>query len=289
MKHFLSESLIITLLVAAIFGMIYWQGHDYVQESNNLYKQRYIEQHGAEIKTLILGHSQAANGINPWVMGDSVFNMAEPSRILYYDKEILKRDIEFLPNLKVVLYPLLYQIDNGAFFTMESFRTFAIKEYKKAMNIAPPYEYRNYAIKPTIMEVLSKRNYVNQRDCDSLGYISVGNGYSDVADFINIEVCEDSIIAMLCTMAEICDGKDIRFIIVTEPCTNTFNEQVVDVEGIARINSIIDSVKTHYPVEYRNYLNHPCFRDGKLFHSQTHLNNQGATLFTKQIMEDFNL
>ena len=41
MKQFLSESLIVTLLVSVMCGTIYWQGHDYVQESNNLYKQRY--------------------------------------------------------------------------------------------------------------------------------------------------------------------------------------------------------------------------------------------------------
>lgn len=289
MKQFLSESLIITLLVAAICGTIYWQGNDYVQRSNNLYKQRYIEQHGSKIKTLILGHSQGAYGINPWVMGDSVFNMAEPSRILYYDKEILQRNIASLPNLKVVIYPLLYHIDNGAFFRMESFRTFAIKEYKKTMNINPPHEYQNYAVNPTISEVLSIHHYNDMRDCDSLGYISIGVDFSDSKDYIDIEVNEDSIITMLCTMAEICNERNIRFIIVTAPCTNTFNEQVVNPEGVARINRIIDSVKNQYPVEYRNYLNHPHFRISKLFHSQTHLNHHGATLFTKQIIDDFKL
>lgn len=289
MKNFLSEFLIITLLVVVMCGTIYWQGHDYVQESNNLYKQRYIEQHGSEIKTLILGHSQAANGINPWVMGDSVFNMAEPSRILYYDKEILKRNIASLPNLKVVIYPLLYQIDNGAFFTMESFRSFAIKEYKKAMDIDPPYEYRNYVVNPTISDVLSIHHYNNMRDCDSLGYISIGDDFSDSKDYIDIEVNEDSIITMLCNMAEICNERNIRFVIITEPCTNTFNEQVVNAEGVARLYRIVDSVKTYYSVEYHDYHNHPRFRNSELFHSQTHLNHQGATLFTKQIMEDFNL
>ena len=289
MKRFVCEYLFIAVLVAAQCSVIYWQGHDYVQESNNRYKQRYIEQHGEEIKTLILGHSQAAYGINPLVLGDSVFNMAEPSRILYYDKEILKRNITSLPNLKVVIYPLLYQIDNGAFFTMESFRTFAIKEYKKAMYINPPDEYRDYPVKPTTMEVLCKQNYINQRDCDSLGYISVGNDYSDIADYIDIEINEDSIIAMLRTMAEICEERGIKFIIVTEPCTNTFNEQVVNTEGLDRINRIIDSVNNHCPVFYRDYLNHPDFREGKLYHSQTHLNNQGAILFAQRIKLDFNL
>ena len=81
MKHFLSESLIITLLLTAICGMIYWQGHDYVLESNNLYKQRYIEQHGAEIKTLILGHSQDAYGINKSILDRKTWSSYSMDRL----------------------------------------------------------------------------------------------------------------------------------------------------------------------------------------------------------------
>lgn len=289
MKNFLSETLIVTLLVAALCGTIYWQGHNYVQESNNLYKQRYIEQHGAEIKTLILGHSQAANGINPWVMGDSVFNMAELSRILYYDKEILVRNITKMPNLKAVIYPLMYQIDNGAFFTIESFRNYSIKEYYKAMEIRPPYEYRNNPIKPTIGEVLCIQNYANRKDCDSLGYMTLGDGISDSKDFIDIEINEDSIVAMLITMARTCTNHEVRFIIVSMPCNNTFKNQSINHAGIDRIYRIINSVNNRYPIEFCNYLNHPGFQKDELFSSQTHFNNRGATLFAKQLKKDFNL
>ena len=41
MKRFVCEFLFIVVLVTAQCGVIYWQGHDYVQESNNRYKQRY--------------------------------------------------------------------------------------------------------------------------------------------------------------------------------------------------------------------------------------------------------
>lgn len=290
MKHFLFESLIITLLVVVMCGTIYWQGHDYVQESNNLYKQRYIEQHGSEIKTLILGHSQAANGINPWVMGDSVFNMAELSRILYYDKEILLRNISSMPNLKAVIYPLMYQLDNGAFFEREGFRVFSITDYKKSMGINPPAEYEdNSPYKPAISEVLNYHFYISTRDCDSLGYVTLGDSYSDAIDFIDTEVNDDNIIDMLRTMAKACNTHGVRFIIVSMPCHNTFNSQSVDPAGLARIERIIDSVKVKYPVEYGNYINHPNFRGDEIYQRQTHLNHKGATKYSQQIKNDFDI
>jgi hypothetical protein len=44
MKRFVCEFLFIAVLVAAQCGVIYWQGHDYVHDSNNLYKYNYIQQ-----------------------------------------------------------------------------------------------------------------------------------------------------------------------------------------------------------------------------------------------------
>ena len=290
MKGFISDFEKAAIVVFIAFLSIFIMGRNYVQESNNLYKQRYIEQHGAEIKTLILGHSQAANGINPWVMGDSVFNMAELSRILYYDKEILKRNIALMPNQKIVIYPMLYQIDNGAFFENESFREFSINDYKKNMGINPPAEFDdNSPYRPRIFDVLNYHYYVSTRDCDSLGYLTLGDSSSDAIDFINTEVNEDNIVTMLCTMARVCNMHGVRFIVLSMPCNNTFNKQSVDSMGLVRVERIIDSVKEKYPVEYGNYLNHPDFRSDGLFQRQTHLNHKGATLFALRIKKDFNL
>lgn len=215
--------------------------------------------------------------------------MAEPSRILYYDKEILVRNIHFMPNLKVVIYPMLYQIDNGAFFTQDGFREYSVKEYKRTMGIKAPYEFRWVSDKPTLGEILSIHHFASNRECDSLGYITMGDGFSDTKDYIDIVVNEDSIVAMLSTMAKTCDERGIRFIVVMEPCTNTFNSQSVDSIRLAMIDRIIDSVREKYPMEYHDYLNHPDFRSIEMFHSQTHLNHKGATIFAQRIKEDCGL
>lgn len=289
MKRFVVEYLFVAVLVAAQCGVIYWQGHDYVHDSNNLYKYNYIHQHGKEIKTLILGHSQAANGINPWVMGDSVFNMAELSRIMYYDKEILVRNISAMPNLKAVIYPLMYQLDNGAFFTQDCFREYSIKEYKSTMGISAPYDFRDISDTPTLGEVISIHHFASTTDCDSLGYMSLGEGVSDSKDYIDIEIDEDSIVDMLCTMARTCDEYGVRFIVIIMPYNNTFNTHAVDSAGLNRIYRIVDSVGTMYPVEFCNYINHSDYRCSKFFNSQSHLNHNGATIFAQCLKEDLSL
>ena len=290
MKRFVCEFLFIAVLVVAQCGVICWQGHDYVHDSNNLYKYNYIQQHGKEIKTLILGHSQAAFGINPWVMGDSVFNMAEEARILYYDKEILVRNISYMPNLKVIIYTLLYHLDVGNFYNLKEFREYAINDYMQSMGIEPPPAYNRNNHLSSILRIISLKHFgTGFRSCDSLGYIYNGECFDDKTDFVISKVDENAIIKDLRTMAKTCYEHGTRLIILTAPCTNTFIDQYVDSMGIVRINRIIDSVNNQYPVEYKNYINHPIFCDEKYYHGQTHLNNQGASLFAQQIKTDFGI
>lgn len=265
MKRFVCEFLFIVVLVAAQCSVIYWQGHDYVHDSNNLYKYNYIHQHGNEIKTLILGHSQAAFGINPWVMGDSVFNMAEEARILYYDKEILVRNISSMPNLKVVIYTLLYHLDVGNYYNLKEFREYAINDYIQSMGIEPPPTYNRNNFLSTILRTISLKHFgAGSRTCDSLGYIYNGECFDDEKDFVISKVDENAIIEDLRTMAKTCCEHGSRLIILPPPCSNTFNEQYVDSMGIAKINRIIDSVNDKYSVEYKNYIMHPKFCDEKI-------------------------
>lgn len=289
MRQFVNDTIIIILFIAIIGGSIYCYGIDYTQTTNNLYKQHYIEQHGKEISTLLLGHSQAAHGINPWNLGDSVFDMAEPSRIPYYDKEILLRNIKYLPNLKTVIYPLNYHLSPWkCYYSKESCEQLA-NEYIHSMGINPPQEFIIQPFGTTLRRLFSFKNYINKIDCDSLGYISLGDIFNDGLDFLVVPVEEDSIIDILCQMGETCKENGIRFVIISTPCNNTFNTQIVDTIGLNRISRIIDSVRNKYPVEYHDYLNHPDFRNDSLYYGQTHLNHKGATLFAQRIKEDIGL
>ncbi len=72
------------------------------------YKYNYMERHAGEIETLVMGHSQAAEGINPAFLGDHAFNLAITSRRIHYDYVLLKQYIGRMKNLKRVIYPYTY-------------------------------------------------------------------------------------------------------------------------------------------------------------------------------------
>ena len=83
MKRFIIRVLLFSLCVLAI-GAIF-ELYLLTVENEYSYKRRYVEENGSAIKTLILGHSHAAFGMNPDLMGDSVFNFAISGRAHHYD------------------------------------------------------------------------------------------------------------------------------------------------------------------------------------------------------------
>ena len=55
------------------------------------------------------------------------------------------------------------------------------------------------------------------------------------------------------------------------------------------MESIIDSVRLYYPIEYKNYMNDEEFRADSIYFDSSHLNSIGADMFAKRIKLDFNL
>lgn len=73
-------------------------------------KHDYMEKNAGRIETLILGHSQLANGLKPSVMEKNTFNLATSSKEVEYDYVLLKKYIDRMPNLKLVIFPWTYEI-----------------------------------------------------------------------------------------------------------------------------------------------------------------------------------
>ena len=71
------------------------------------YKREYIEQHGAQIRTLILGSSNAYDGINPSVLSHA-FNLANSSQTLEDDYRLLAKHIDSIDSLQTVIVGLGY-------------------------------------------------------------------------------------------------------------------------------------------------------------------------------------
>ena len=89
MKKFVTR-FVLFLLPAIIFLTV---AELYVRSIPNIYtfKDQWMWKHGQDIQTLVLGNSHAYYDMNPSVMGDGVFSLANVSQRLEHDLYLLKR------------------------------------------------------------------------------------------------------------------------------------------------------------------------------------------------------
>jgi hypothetical protein len=73
-----------------------------------LYKHRLLEAAAPRVDVLFLGSSHANDGIKPLSVTPGGFNLASVSQSLYYDAELVRRYLDDLPALRLVVLPVSY-------------------------------------------------------------------------------------------------------------------------------------------------------------------------------------
>ena len=147
------------------FGALEW-GAESIPNSYT-YKRTYMEQHGAEIRTLILGSSNAYDGLNPTVLPNA-FNLSNSSQTLEDDYRLLAKYIDSMDSLQTVIVGLDYHALGAT--TEDNRRTY----YTIYMDLYPRWPLSKYSFEVCNTEVLVKKiiKYAVSRDvtrCDSLG------------------------------------------------------------------------------------------------------------------------
>ena len=165
MKRFL-RNIALFLLPLLIIALVM----EFVAESipnSYTYKRDYLKQHGAEIQTLILGSSNAYDGLNPSVLLDA-FNLANSSQTLEDDYRLLAKYIDSMDSLQMVIVGLGYHSLGAT--TEDNRRTY----YTIYMDLYPRWPISKYSFEICNPEMLVKKiiKYAVSRDvtrCDSLG------------------------------------------------------------------------------------------------------------------------
>lgn len=127
----------VLLVVAPIFVFIL--SYEVIQRQiPNSYKLKheYLVNNGDSIELLVLGSSHGFYGFNPVYFRLPAFNAANVSQPLNYDWKILSSYKKFMPNLKVIVLPLLTSafwgdLHNGS----ESYRCAKYKIYMPELNL----------------------------------------------------------------------------------------------------------------------------------------------------------
>lgn len=165
MKRFLRDIGLFSVVALLFFGALEWIAES-IQNSYT-YKRTYMEQHGAEIQTLIIGSSNAYDGLNPSVLPNA-FNLANSSQTLEDDYLLLAKYIDSMDSLQTVIIGLGYHSLGAT--TEDNRRTY----YTIYMDLYPRWPISKYSFEVCNPEMLVKKiiKYAVSRDvtrCDSLG------------------------------------------------------------------------------------------------------------------------
>lgn len=265
----------------------------YSHKSNMMtYQYSYMENHPDRIKTLILGHSQSAFGINPHAMGDSTFNLAVLGRVIHFDVLLLKKYIGSMHNLKAVIYPMHYTFSGGCGFYEKTISRnttiFAHARFMKLPNDQYPIQ-SVLSFSTMLSDHFSWKKYADTPPyIDTLGYTKI-QGCSDwMASNVMMQVGQESFTQDLAEMAALCHKHGVRLVVVTFP----MKERALNLTtpaGIQNLYNVIAEVQKHYPVEYRNYMGDDLLSPDSLYYDCTHFNHTGATLFAQRVKQDFGL
>ena len=287
MKKFFRDALI-TLLLVVLIDYLYgfFLNNEYSE------KRSYIKHHSNEITTLVIGNSLAERGINTSVFGDSAWCFALGGRAMFYDSELLKLYLPTMQNLHTIIFPLHYNLHTDVltdtvlakdkkYFIYNYYRVFHIPN-----NTFPEGWLYRSAVLSDQLHWKSNKGVI----FDKFGNTLIDTYYDGKMANYNPpnQMHIDKAIKYLTNMAQTCAENEVRFIVVTPPFPNTWLEGCTE-EGVNNLSMITDSVNSKFPLEYRNYMYDSSFRNDSLYHNWNHLNRYGATLFARQVKEDFGI
>lgn len=268
------------------------------------YKREYMERHGGEIQTLILGSSYAYDGLAPAMLPEA-FNLANSSQTLEDDYYLLERYIDSMDSLHTVIIPVGYGIwaDRS-----EAHRRCYYTIY---MDLYPRWPLNKYSFEVFNLELLTKKiiKYAISRDvtrCDSLGQ-RLGHSATDaepwnksVGDLVandaidsrlltidssmsNVQCPISNNIEYLCEMIQLCSTHHVQPVIVTMPVMREY-KAALPPEQIALHDSIMRTLPAS--AIYIDASDWQQLTDG--WYNATHLTREASVEFTRKVWEIVN-
>jgi len=293
MKQFLQHIVLFVLPLLIIAVVMEFVGE--AIPNSYTYKRGYMEQHGRQIQTLILGSSNAYDGLNPSVLLNA-FNLANSSQTLEDDYRLLAKYIDSMDSLQTVIVGLGYHSLGAT--TEDNRRTY----YTIYMDLYPRWPLSKYSFEVSNPEMLVKKiiKYAVSRDvtrCDSLGQrvghtreaaqsgaewwnkdvlSLVENDRIKILDF-RFQIEEN--IRYLHAIVNLCNAHNVQPVIVQMPVMEEY-KRLLPKEQVALMNEVllslggcaicIDASEWEIP------------EDG--WYNATHLTKEASEEFTRQLI-----
>lgn len=257
------------------------------------YKQAYMEQHAADIHTLILGSSHAYDGLAPTEM-PKAFNLANSSQTLEDDYWLLVRHIEDMDSLQTVVLGVGYS--SLSMLTNDNRRLY----YTIYMDLYPRFPISKYSFEVFNLELLSKKlvKQIISRDvvrCDSLGQ-RLGHDAAAVAqqtefwnkdiaamvanDSIDVDAMRDVIaynMQWLDSLSALCAAHQVPMVLVNMPAMGEYIA-ALPAGQVALCEAVFSSVDDAIYIDASRW---SVPADG--WYNATHLTREVSVAFTRMV------
>lgn len=302
MKRFLRDIGLFSVVALLFFGALEWIAESI--PNSYTYKRDYVEQNGATVQTLILGSSNAYDGLNPSLLPHA-FNLANSSQTLEDDYRLLERYIDGMDSLRTVIVGLGYHSLGAE--TEDNRRTY----YTIYMNLYPRWPISKYSLEVFNLELLTKKiiKYTVSRDvtrCDSLGQ-RIGHtaaAVKELKEFWNKDAAalarndswkEESResrverrewrvernVDFLKAIIRLCETHEVQPVVVTMPVMGEYKRQL-PVEQLTLMEEVLQSLdSTTICIDASDW---PIPEDG--WYNATHLTKEASVEFTKRLREE---
>lgn len=297
---------ILRILIFLIPLLIILTALEYIAQSSPnsyRYKNDYIANNCDSVNTLILGSSHSFYGINPEILGNNSFNLANVSQDLKFDLYLVEKSIAQCKNLKTLIVPISYftlyetPLDKGN----EKFRVKFYENYMgyndSLLNCIEKLELYNPSILQTKIKEYCKLHFGGDED---FGYNSLGwaTGYKEC--MIDSDIEKDAIktiarhtpseeyvdinIEYLNKIATLCYNNNIRLFFITTPTLPTYYNKI-DNDRWSYTTSVVNNICLKYNASYYSYLNDERFETSDFFDID-HLCHKGAKKFSNILKEE---
>jgi RNase H-fold protein (predicted Holliday junction resolvase) len=254
-----------------------------------------MEQHAAEIRTLILGSSNAYDGLNPSVLPNA-FNLANSSQTLEDDYRMLAKYISSMDSLQTVIIGLGYHSLGAT--TEDNRRTY----YTIYMDLYPRWPLSKYSFEVCNPEMLVKKviKYAVSRDvtrCDSLGQrightreaAETGAEWwnkdvqslveNDKLDIINHKFEISNNVSYLKAIVDLCNAHNVQPVVVLMPVMGEY-KRMLPREQVALMEEVLQSLDSAAICINASEWEIP--KDG--WYNATHITKEASEMFTRRLL-----
>ena len=289
----LIKKILLFLLPVIIFAI----GLEIIVESipnSYSYKSNYMTSHAKEIKTLVMGSSNAYDGICPTELPNG-FNLANSGQALEEDYRLLSMYIDSMDSLEIVILSMGY---HSLLSSQTTSRRLYYTIYMHLYSRWPlsQFSFEIYDMPHAIQKI---KEYIQTGDvtrCDSLGQRLYYEGTVDESgnrdmqiDFLSnhdsFEIIEkrdviDSCANYLHLIDSMCQTHNVQLVIVQMPVLQQYKEQL-PIEQIMLQDSLLSSVKPS--AIYINASEWPLTPED--CYNATHISKKKSIPFTRELYE----